>query len=208
MPRRFLTDAAKAALERAVAGVESRSSAEVVVLVRSRSAAYRHADLLAGGLAAYLVLAFQLFSPWEFELWSILVAPPICGLLVALAVSRLDPVRRLLIPAAERREHVRVAARAAFLEQGVGETRRRTGILVYVSLLERVVELIPDCGVRQSLPAAAWSDLVAGVEQAMRSREPGLAVAERLTAFGNALGPVLPHREDDVDELPNAVGVA
>ncbi|HEY8145680.1 MAG TPA: hypothetical protein VIG06_23525, partial [Kofleriaceae bacterium] len=63
MARKFLGDAATTALRDAISAIEARSSAELVVSVRARSAAYLHADILVGVVAALGVLAFLLFSP-------------------------------------------------------------------------------------------------------------------------------------------------
>ena len=54
--------------------VEERSAAEVVILVRERSGPYLHASVLAGAIAAYLTLWFQLFSPFDYSLLLIQIA--------------------------------------------------------------------------------------------------------------------------------------
>src|SRR5207245_4461231 len=64
----FPGEAGKAALATAVREIESASDAEVVIAVRPHSGSYRDADLLAGSAAALAMLAFLLFSPWEFDL--------------------------------------------------------------------------------------------------------------------------------------------
>jgi putative membrane protein len=208
MPDRFLKKEDKAALTSAVEALESRSSAEVVVLVRPRSGEYLHADLLMSALVGWLVLAVQLFSPWEFGLTEILVAPPAFGLAAALLTSRVARLRRWLTTTAERRELVRTGAQSAFFERGIDKTRDRTGILVYVSLLERMAEVVADRGVRLAVPEAEWTEGVARVDAAVRAGEPGAAVAGRLLELGGLLERRLPRREDDVDELPNTVGAA
>src|SRR4028118_293305 len=96
MVKAFLSDAAKQALTDAVHFVEMRSSAELVVAVRTRSGSYLHADLIAGILAALASLIGLLFSPWPFELISFVVAPLLVGLRAGFAASRLPAVRRAL----------------------------------------------------------------------------------------------------------------
>ena len=127
MARKFLGDAATTALRDAISSIEARSSAELVVSVRARSAAYLHADILVGVVAALGALAFLLFSPWPFALHWFLIDPILVGGVCALAASRLPPIRRALTPRAERDGRVRAAAGAIFLEKGVHHTRGRTG---------------------------------------------------------------------------------
>jgi putative membrane protein len=153
--RRFLSDETTTAIRNAISAVEARSSAELVVSVRARSAAYLHADILvgiAGGLAA---LAFLLFSPYPFALHWFLVDPILIGGLVGLLASRLPPVRRALTPRSVRDGRVRAAAGALFLEKGVHHTRERTGILIYISLLERRAA-VPDAEVERGVPHREW----------------------------------------------------
>src|SRR3954463_12784841 len=93
---RFLTEEAKAAFGAAVQDVETRSSAEIVIAVRERSADYRDADLMAGAFLAYATLGVQLFSSWTFPLQSILGAPLLVGMAGVALASRAPFLQRLL----------------------------------------------------------------------------------------------------------------
>jgi putative membrane protein len=71
----FLGDGDQAALTDAATSVEARSAAEIVIVVRAQSATYRDVALAAGIAAGLLLLAFLLFSPWEFDWGTILWGP-------------------------------------------------------------------------------------------------------------------------------------
>jgi putative membrane protein len=206
MTRSFLQDGDKAALLDAVKDVERRSSAEVVVAVRGRSGPYLHADLIVGGLCACFTLWFQLFSPWEFALEGILLGPLAVGAATAILTAHTAPLRRLLTLPALRRERVRSAAILAFHEKGVTHTRERTGLLVYVSLLERAAEVIVDSGVTAKVPAHAWTEKVASIDAAVARGDNGTAVAARIKELGDVLEQALPRQADDVNELADEVG--
>ncbi len=205
MARDILSDPEKEALLAAVKDVERRSAAEVVVAFRGRSGRYLDADLIAGVLLALFTLWFQLFSPWEFNLPVILVSPILAGAAGAFLSSRAPNIRRLLTSRASRRERVRVAALAAFHDMGLGETREKTGVLVYVSCLERMATVVPDGGIRRRVAGAAWDEAVRAIEKAAAHREAGMAVAAIVRGMGDVLAPALPPRVDDVNELPDAV---
>jgi putative membrane protein len=207
MARPFLTDAGKAALLDAVRAVEARSAAEVVVAVRERSGSYLHADLIAGIVAANLVLFYQLFSPWEFSLPLIQVAPTGIGLLVGLATSITPWARRALTPRRTREAMVRTAARATFVDKGVAGTRERTGILVYVAVLERTAEVVADLGVTRAVAAEPWTAAIARVAESAH-RGDAAAVATAVAALAEVLAPALPRSVDDVNELADEVGAA
>ena len=207
MARPFLTDAAKAALLDAVRAVEARSAAEVVVAVRERSGSYLHADLVAGIVAANLVLFYQLFSPWEFSLPVIQVAPTGVGLLVGLATSITPWARCALTPRRTREAMVRTAARATFVDKGVAGTRARTGILIYVGVLERTAEVVADVGVTRAVPADRWAAATARVSQSARHGD-GADVAAAVAGLTDVLAAALPRSADDVNELADEVGAA
>jgi putative membrane protein len=200
---RFLDDAARAAFERAIAAIERASAVEVIVAVRRRSAAYLHANAIVGGLAALAGLAIMLFGEHVFALSSILVDPFIAGGLAGAAVELLPGVKRVLTPAAVRHRHAVRAARATFVERGVHNTRDRSGVLVYISWLERDVVVVPDSGLEQRLP----HDARAHAEQALAAAMPhgGAAVARALEQLVSALATAMPVREGDVNELPDAI---
>lgn len=205
MAREILSAPEKAALVAAVKDVERRSTAEVVIAFRGRSGAYLDADLLAGILLGLSTLWFQLFTPWEFSLPTILVSPALAGVLGAILSSRVPPVRRLLTSRAARRERVRVGALAAFHEMGVGQTRERSGVLVYVSCLERAAAVVPDAGVRRRLPGDAWDGAIRAIQAAAAAASPAMRVATAVRELGDLLATALPAREDDVSELPDEV---
>jgi putative membrane protein len=189
-----------------VRAVEERSAAEVVILVRERSGPYLHASLLSGAIAGYLTLWFQLFSPWEYSLLMIQVAPAVVGTAVGLVTTLLPDLQRRLTPKSTRESYVHAAARTAFHDNGIGDTRGRTGILVYISRLERAAEILADRGVRDAVDGEAWDRATLAIRSAARFRDPdAAAVATAIAFLGDLLQPVLPRDADDVNELPDEV---
>jgi putative membrane protein len=205
MAKPFLTDEAKRALTDAVRDVEAVTSAELVVAVRARSGSYLHADLTAGILAGLFALAVLLFSRWEFGLVWFVIDPLLVGLLFGWISSWTRGLWRALTSPADRRQHAETAARALFVEKRVHGTRGRTGMLLYISLLEREAVIVPDVG-REALAATEpWKETAAAIETAVHQREDGVQVARRVRTLGPLLAPSLPCAADDVDELANEV---
>ena len=202
MATKFLDDAARAAFKRAVETVENASAVEVVVAVRRRSAAYRHANVAVGAVVAFAGLAAMLFSTHEFALTSILIDPFVVALLAGGLVELLPAVKRVLTPRTMRHATVTRAARATFVERGVHNTTGRSGLLVYISWLEQEVVLVADSGLARELPEGDLARAQAELTAAMRS---GATVARGVEALAAAMGRAMPHRDDDVNELPDAI---
>ena len=186
----FANPESRRAFADAIRTVEERSAAEVVVAVRHHSGSYLHANALVGIACALATSAFLLFSPFEFSLASIWLDPFAVGGGAAALTQWLPTLRRWLTPQSGRRRRVSEAARAEFFAKGVRMTRARTGLLVYVSLLERMVEVVADTGVSDAVDDATWQrarvSLESALVTALRNRQDGRPVAA-------ARLPCLPH---------------
>lgn len=205
MAKPFLNDESKAALLEAVRSVEAACSAELVVAVRSRSGNYLHADLIAGIVGGLATLSVLLYSRWAFGIAWFLVDPVLAGLLVGFVSSRSPALRRLLTQAAARRRWVETAARSTFVERRIHSTAGRTGILLYMSLLEREAVVVVDRGVETLAATDAWRRAVGEIEAAVRRGASGIEVAAKVRELAAVLGPALERSAEDVDELPNEV---
>jgi putative membrane protein len=194
----FFSAEGKASVTHAVRDAEARTSAEVVVAMRRRSATYREAEAIAAILAGLAVLVYLLVTPHPISTLTIPVRVVVGGALGALLVAWLSPLKRVLVPATRRRGAVRLVARAAFVDLGVSRTTGRTGILVFVSAFERDVEIVADVAVDAGLLEPSRAALAAAV-----SRWDLAAFTDALRAIGPALATALPHAADDVNELPD-----
>jgi uncharacterized membrane protein len=200
--RAFLTEAAGKAFHDAIEAVERASSAEVMVVVRpsARGSLAPHAAVAVP--LAIATLAYTLYSDAEFPLWQILVWPVAMALLGAVAVREVGLIYRALWPRELRAAHVRDAARAMFYVRGVHATSRRCGVLVYIALRERIVELVGDIGFLAAVDAAArarWSDAIAN------ALPDGVAAGRALAGIAGELGARLPHHTGDRNELADEV---
>ena len=100
----------------------------------------------------------------------------------------------------------RQRALECFGQLGVWDTEDNVGVLIYVLLADRAVEIVADRGLRRHVPEARWQALAQGLGQAFAQAqvEAGLATAlaevDRLLCAGFA-------RTDDSprpNELPDA----
>lgn len=194
----FFSERGKATVTGAVRDAEARTSAEVVVAVRRRSATYREAEALAAILAGLATLLYVLFAPTPISTVGIPLRVVLGGALGAVLTAWLSPLKRLLLSPARRKETVRLVARAAFVDLGVSRTSGRTGVLVFVSAFEREVELVADVAVDEASLAPARAALEASL-----ARWDLEAFAAAIGAMGASLSKALPRAVDDVNELPD-----
>lgn len=204
MSRNFDADAART-IGDAVRDVEMRSAAELVVDVRARSGSYGHADARFAASLAIVSLAVILFMPWVVPPISVLL-DPVAFYLLGIAIARHSPaVRRLFTTRRERLEAVRTHAAASFHDRGIANTSLETGLLLYVSLLERRMEVLADRGLLRRVNAADWN---AAMAELHRDRDiDSDAVIAAIRALGAILERDIPADDANADELTNAPGV-
>jgi putative membrane protein len=189
-------------ITRAVEGAEEKTSAELVVVVRPFSGSYRDAAYLFGAIVVWLVLIFILVSTWEIEPYTIPLEI-IPFFLVPVLLFMVTPLRRWLTTRRRRARQVQAAARDAFFTEGVHHTRAHTGVLIYLSALERRVEVLADTEVQALVPAAVWNDFVGDIREVWKRKAPARGLVVELEKLGDLLGRYLPATTDNPNEIPN-----
>ncbi len=202
MKRARFDDASREALTNCVREIETATDAELVLIVRARSGTYRHADYLFGAVLAFTGLLFLLFSPFEFHQYWVPIDVALLFLLGIYVSSRSNSIRRLLTHKKFRSEAVRTGAAAMFYEAGIANTMAEMGVLIYLSVLERRLELIADRGVLKSVPALEWNQILFELHQAGRKPEPQ-TLLKALRDLGSLLAKHLPATGENLNELPD-----
>ena len=203
----FLSPAGEQQLDEAITAGEAQSRAELVVVVRPESDDYLGNDMIVASGVALATLAFQLYSSFEFALHWMLIHPPLFGV-ISISLLRLVPgLRAMFVRETRLREAAETAAAACFHRKGIRHTRERTGILIYVSLFEQTVVVLPDSGISQAVPANVWRDAVAPIEAVLHDEGDAGVLAARLRVLADVLARWCERRGDDIDELPNRAEV-
>lgn len=190
-------EAFTSALTSLVGEVEKQTGAELVVVASPQSGGYRDISLGVGAFSAWLLLAFACWSPWDFDALLFPVDTVLVGGLIGLGVARNPRLLRLFVSEARAVRQVRESAEAAFLQESVMGTENRTGVLIYVSLMEEKALVIPDPVLSGRLPAGALGQVqiqAGSLEQ----------LSGGLRALGGVLARHVPRQDNDTNELTDA----
>jgi putative membrane protein len=194
--------AAGEALAQAVRDIEKDTDAEIVIVVRGRSGSYRHADYLCGAIVALIGLVFVLFSPFEFHTYWVPIDVTALFIAGAFVCARTDSVRRTLTAKNFRARAVRSGAAAMFYEAGIANTSAENGLLIYLSLLERRLEVIADRGILKAVPALQWNNSVFELKRIGRNPEPENLI-KAVRDLGCLLVQHMPATGENPNELPD-----
>jgi len=191
-------------LEQAIAAVEEKTSAEVVVAIAPSSDAYVDTYLKGGVVISFITLLYLLYAPLYFSEIFVPIIIAVSFSLGALIVRFFPPIKALLISKKRKLHHVNREAHAYFFEKELTETTERTAFLVYISLLEKKCQLIPDKGVESAIPLGEWQELQSHFQQLFTAKKPlPQAIIETLSQMVPYFSQYLPPAEDNIDELPN-----
>ena len=202
---RFFTETEKEKIAATVCDVESRTIGEVVVMVVDSSDPYAEAEFVGGLLGASslsLVLSVLLFHSslfWFITLTLLLMLP------FHLLFARVAFLKTLFIGARRRDEVVRERAMMAFFEKGLHRTRENTGVLFFLSLLERKVWVLADRGIYQKIGQETLNQFAGGVSEGVKHGRACEALIEALQGIGRLLSAHFPMKPGDIDELPDKV---
>jgi putative membrane protein len=205
----YFTPADLDRIREAVRVVELKTSAEIVPFIIEKSDDYEEA-LWRGMLAGSLALTFFVFlnvmtAPWlPFNMIVVVLMVLVAGGTAMLTVRNVPSLRRLV--AGKELIELRVAQRAkeAFLAEEIFATRDRTGILLFISLLEHRVVVLGDSGINKVLHESDWASVVEAVTAGLRSGRPVNGVVEALQQMARLLEERgFARRSDDVNELPD-----
>ncbi|HTL60079.1 MAG TPA: TPM domain-containing protein [Nitrospira sp.] len=207
-----LTEQEKARISEAVRGAEVHTNAEIVPMLVARSGLYRDAQHRAGLALALVVLTGLLMGEgfWVSWTWQSL---PAAWLLIATLlayaigswIGTFPPAIRAITSTDRLRRKVQLRAERAFVQHRLAQTRRRTGVLLLVSLLERHVFVLPDQGITGLAPGQ-WNEVVKAVVTKLKHNDVAGGFCAGIEKCGELLAHACPASPgDNPDELSNRV---
>jgi len=92
-------------------------------------------------------------------------------------------------------------AREVFAQQGVWNTEENNGVLVYVLLADRTVEIVADRGVDRCVARAEWDAICRAMEEHFRARRFRDGALAGVQAVAELLAREFPARGEERNEL-------
>lgn len=109
----------------------------------------------------------------------------------------------LELPALWRGQSARQRALEVFSLLRVWDTEHNTGVLIYLSLADRDVEIIADRGIDRRVGSAEWERICRGMEEHFRRGEFLTGVNEGIQAVSEHLIRHFPAAGENPNELPD-----
>jgi putative membrane protein len=205
----------------AVARAEHLSDGEIVTIVAEKSDAYHDVALHWAVLAMLLVPAALAAVPqgfvddvgatflgWNAEITRALamlflvVLLALVFLIVRFALAY-TPLRMALTPGSTKSRRVGRRALQLFRVAAEKKTHGRTGVLLYLSLMEHRAEIIADEAIHSKVEAEVWGEAMEALVEKVKEGRPGEGMALAVDRIGTVVATVLPKSLDDPNQLPD-----
>lgn len=201
----FFTAEEKERLKDTTHKVESRTIGEVVIMVVDRSDRYLEAEVFGGILLGSLLSLILTLLFFHFSIWSYIPLSFILFFPCRALFQKIDALKRFFIGIRRKEEAVRLRAERGFFEKGLYKTKKNTGVLFFLSLLERKVWILADKGIYEKMDQETLNRFALEVSRGIKEGRACEALSQAVQEIGELLSRHFPITPDDTDELPNAV---
>lgn len=189
-------------IEEAVKQAELLTSGEIVPMVVRRSSTVGHVPIILFLLSLLLLSLFKPALELYFSSYWIVVGL-VFVLLFTKILSSLDGVLRLFTPKQDQLNQVLLRAQLELQASNVKNTKDNTGVLIFVSLLERQVCVLADSAINKHFKTEDWQEVVNLILKGLKNKNMAQGFENGILKCGNLLKDNFPIQPDDINELKN-----
>jgi putative membrane protein len=185
----------------AIRAAEAKTSGEIYCVIAHACDDYQ---LVPIAWAALIALAVPLplihFTSWPAGI--IYLVQLVVFIVLAAALSH-PAIRIHLVPRRAKHDRAHAVAMRQFFAQGLHNTERRTGVLIFAAVAERYAEIVADAGINAKVTPHVWDQAVAALIAGVKDGRPGDGFVAAIEQCGAVLAEHFPPGALNRDELPN-----
>ena len=195
----------KARITAAIHSAEKNTSGEFVAVVARASDHYLLLPLLWSAVLALLVPGACLLAGASISWIHLYQIQLLVFIALAVVLLSVPGLHLRFIPRHVKHAHASRLAQAQFYAQGVQLTAHHSGVLFFVSLAERYVEIVADLGIHEKLGEAHWQDIIDKfVAQVGRGKVVD-GFVDAISACGAAMAQHYPPDPTDTNQLSDGL---
>ncbi|MEA3452715.1 MAG: TPM domain-containing protein [Bacteroidota bacterium] len=197
----------KTKLYLAIESIEKNSSVEIVAMIKPQSDKYKDISFASGIIILFLTYSFFIYSPTVYNDYLIYFTTIFSFFITYGIVDFITPLKRLLLSKKRKKKNVEIYARAYFQKAKIRHTTEKTGILIYISILEKETFIIADKEVEISIPSEEWDRLNNNFNNIFTQKDFYSKIIENLNNCLTIFSEYIPSKEDDINELPDNMDI-
>ena len=203
--KRFFTEEEAERITETTRDVETRTIGEVAVMVVGSSSRYVEAEILGGIFLGSLISLIITALYFNSSVWSFIPVSLILFFPSRFLFSKFPVIKTSFIGFGRKEETVRQRAVRAFYEKGLYKTRKNTGVLFFLSILERKVWVLADKGIYEKIEQETLNKFAITVSHGIKEGRACDSLCDAIREAGELLAKHFPVTPGDTDELSNKV---
>ena len=198
---RFFTEEERERIKEATRDTESGTIGEIAVMVVDSSDQYAEAEVIGGIMLGGLVSLITTVLFFHSSVWSYIPMSFLLFFPSLLLLRKVPSFKPAFIGKKRMQEAVRQRAVRAFFEKGLYKTKDNTGVLFFLSLLERKVWVLADKGIHEKIEQKTLNRFAKTVSQVVKDGRSCDALCGAIKETGLLLAGHFPIAPGDTNEL-------
>jgi len=202
-----------------VAEAEKKTTGEIALAVVYQSDSYAFVELFIAFCAAFLsffilflcsapiwnLLERTVWFPSPTQLTAVIGGGAATVVFIVYLLVNIPAIDRLIIPNTLKNRRVYARALQHFVESGVYRTTEHSGVLIFVSVLERKVFVIADSGVAAKVAQTEWDGICKIMTGGLKEHQAAHAFISAVKECGKILQEYFPNKAENPNELPDGL---
>jgi putative membrane protein len=202
---KFFTGEERDRIRETAVKVEARTVGEIAVAVVDQSSQYHEAEMLGGIFLASMVSLVLTGIFFHASVWSFIPLAFLCFFPSCLLFRRVPVLKRVFVSRGRRDRAVKERALRTFYEKGLYKTQGATGVLFFLSLLERKVWVLADRGIHGKIHQPTLNKFASLVSRGIQEGRAADALCESIEGIGALLAVHYPATGPHADQLTDEI---
>jgi putative membrane protein len=202
---KFLSEKEIASISEVVGHAEKTTSGEIVPIIVKKSSSVGHLPMLLTSLFLVLFLIMNglefLNSHAAFGPYIAMILLTVLFYLISYKLSGWMCVQRFFTSKVDRSESVHKRALLEFYLNHVTQTEAQTGILIFISLMERQTVVLGDEAISKKIPPETWQEIVDMIVHSIGHNKTAEGLKSAIQKCGDILSLHFPHQSKNPNEL-------
>ncbi|MBL6664354.1 MAG: TPM domain-containing protein [Rickettsiales bacterium] len=217
MKKEILTPQQIKNVEEAIKKAESKTRAEIVPVISNQSGSYQYSQFIFSFIFSLVIFSISWLNfqsvkvdDWgklsvSMNLFYIILIILFSFIIGAILAKKFRVLSLLFLNKDDMAFEIDRAAKQCFYDFSIGNTKGATGVLIYISLLERTVMVKGDIKISQKLTQNDWDNICNLITNGIKENKADQGIISGIEAMTVFLAEHFPRQNDDSNELENKI---
>jgi putative membrane protein len=193
-------------IETAVQVAEFETEGEIVPVIVKRSSTVGHVPLTLTLIITLMLVILEIpYSEWLWVRPWVWVWPLVIVVIyyISFLIAKIPFIQKILVSERDEVDQVHQRAQLEFFLNKINRTKGGTGILIFVSVMEKKAVILADEGIASKLPQEAWNEVLGELRKHMGSGDWVSGFKNAIERSGAILREHFPATGSNDNELKN-----